>query len=44
MKDILGGILGLGVGAVGCLLYVVFYGVVLVLLLYVGLRVLGWLF
>lgn len=44
MKDFLGGVLGVGMGAVGCVLYVAFYGFMLVLMLVVGIKIFSWIF
>jgi hypothetical protein len=44
MKNFLEVTLGCGFGAVGCMLYVIFYGVCLVVLLLVGFKVLSWIF
>jgi len=44
MKDILAGIIGITLGAVGCLVQVAFWGVCVVGGLWIGLKVISWIF
>lgn len=44
MKDFLEAVLGIGAGAVGCVLYLAFWGVCLVAAIWLGITILGWIF
>jgi hypothetical protein len=44
MKNFLAGILGISLSAVGCVLYVAFYSVILAIMLVVGFTIIGWIF
>lgn len=44
MKNFLTTVLGIGAGAVGCVLYLAFYGFMLVILLVVGVTIFNWIF
>lgn len=44
MKDYIYGALGLGAGAVGCVVYFIFYAVIFALMLLVGFKILSWIF